>query len=77
VVFNHYYLTNKQRERKKEMRKKVYRIKMLNPQCVLASWNGGLGVQSSYIRQPKDQMSDLESYASAQVTCSMESFKSR
>jgi hypothetical protein len=61
VACGHYYLINKQREREKEMQKRPYRIKMLNSECVLASWNGGLRAQSSYIRQPKDQIPDLES----------------
>lgn len=35
----------------------------LNSECVLASWKGGFSAQSSYMRHPNDQMSDLESYA--------------
>ena len=38
-------------------------IKILNSLCVLASWNGGFSAQSSYMRHPRLQMSDLESYA--------------
>jgi len=55
VVCGHYYPTNKKREQEKEMRKEPYRIKMLNSECGLASWNGDLRVQSSYTRQPKDR----------------------
>ena len=63
VVCGHYYPTNEQREIKKETQMRTHRMKMLSSECVLASWNGGLRAQSSYIRQPRDQMSDLESYA--------------